>query len=190
MDDDEITRNAFLAAQGDRAAAARFVADTRHQLYRFLAYRSDPGAAEDLVQETFLRAFVALPTYEGRSPARMWLLAIARRVAADYLRARQCRPQISQTEEWAVAAELAGAHEPDHGRLVDIQELVSALELERREAFVLTQVFGLTYADVAEICNCAMGTIRSRVFRAREELTKALDTDHTGTPRRRAVSNS
>lgn len=177
VDDDEITRNAFRAAAGDRAAAARFVTDTRHLLYGFLSYRSDPGAAEDLVQETFLRAFAALPAYAGRSSARVWLLAIAKRVAADHLRARQRRPYLSLAEDWTTAAELAGAREPDHGPLVTIWTLIDALDPQRREAWVLTQVLGLSYADVADISQCATGTIRSRVFRAREELMKALGAD-------------
>ncbi|HJQ48514.1 MAG TPA: sigma-70 family RNA polymerase sigma factor [Amycolatopsis sp.] len=174
MDDDEITRYAFRAAAGDEAAAERFVAGTQRQLHRLLSYLSRPAVAEDLMQETYLRAFGSLPAYEGRSPARMWLLAIAKRVAADHLRAHKRRPVAHQTEDWIAAAEQQGAHTPDHGRLVVLRRLVNELEPERREAFVLTQVVGLSYADAAQVCDCAVGTIRSRVFRAREDLTAAL----------------
>jgi RNA polymerase sigma-70 factor (ECF subfamily) len=173
MDDDELTRDAFLAAKGDESAAARFVSGTQRQLHRLLSYLSTAAAAEDLVQETYLRAFAALPGYEGRSPARMWLLAIAKRVAADHLRTQQRRPRVKQADDWTTAAELAGAREPDHGRTVVLRQLIAALDSERREAFVLTQVVGLSYLEVAEICGCAIGTIRSRVFRAREELASA-----------------
>ena len=176
MDDDEITRFAFRAAKGDEAAAERFVAGTQRQLHRLLTYLSSPAVAEDLMQETYLRAFSSLPTYEGRSPARMWLLAIAKRVAADHLRAHKRRPVTSQAEDWIAAAEQQGAYTPDHGRLVVLRRLVNELEPERREAFVMTQVMGLSYADAAEVCDCAVGTIRSRVFRAREDLTAALRT--------------
>ena len=175
MDDDEITRHAFLAARGDRVAAERFVAATQRQLHRLLTYLSNPGVAEDLVQETYLRAFAALPSFAGRSPARMWLLSIAKRAAADHLRTIRRRPQTSQVEDWVATAEQGGAQTPDHGRLVVLRNLVAELEPERREAFVLTQVVGLSYADAAEVCDCAVGTIRSRVFRAREDLTGALD---------------
>lgn len=174
MDDDEITRDAFRAARGDRAAAERFVSATRRQLHRLLNHLSSPAVAEDLVQETYLRAFAALPAYEGRSPARMWLLAIAKRVAADQLRAQGRRPRTSRTRDWVAEAEQHGATTPDHGRLVVLRRLVGELEPERREAFVLTQVVGLSYADAAQVCGCAVGTIRSRVFRAREDLTAAL----------------
>jgi len=172
--DEDITRDAFRAARGDQAAAERFVVATQRQLHRLLSYLSSPGVAEDLMQETYLRAFAALPGYEGRSPARMWLLAIAKRVAADHLRANRRRPAISQVEDWVTTAEQNGAATPDHGRLVVMRRLIAELDEERREAFVLTQMLGMSYADAAEVCDCAVGTIRSRVFRAREDLTAAL----------------
>jgi RNA polymerase sigma-70 factor (ECF subfamily) len=174
VDDDEITRDAFAAARGDAAAAERFVAATQRQLYRLMSYLSSPGVAEDLTQETYLRAFAALDGYEGRSPARMWLLAIARRVAADHLRTTSRRPVAAQTEDWIAVAEQNGANTPDPGRLMALRWLISDLDAERREAFVLTQVVGLSYAETAEVCECAIGTIRSRVFRAREELADAV----------------
>lgn len=174
MDDDEITRDAFAAARGDAAAAQRFVAATQRQLHRLLSHLSHPRVAEDLTQETYLRAFAALAGYEGRSPARMWLLAIAKRVAADHLRAARRRPVTAQTENWIEVAERNGACTPDPGRLVTLRRLITELDADRRDAFVLTQVSGLSYAEAAEVCECAVGTIRSRVFRAREELTDAI----------------
>jgi RNA polymerase sigma-70 factor (ECF subfamily) len=174
VDDAEITRDAFLAADGDREAAHRFVAATQAQLHRLLGYLSTPGVAEDLMQETYLRAFSALPGYAGRSPARMWLLAIARRVAADHLRTQQRRPLTAEVDDWVGVAEGAGASTTDHGRVVVLRHLVAQLEPERREAFVLTQMLGLSYAEAATICGCAVGTIRSRVFRARDDLAIAL----------------
>ncbi|GAB2992401.1 sigma-70 family RNA polymerase sigma factor [Amycolatopsis acidiphila] len=174
MDDDEITRAAFAAAKGDAAAARRFVAGTQRQLHRLLSYLSSPGVADDLTQETYLRAFAALSGFEGRSPARMWLLAIAKRVAADHLRTIRRRPVPAQTEDWVATAEQNGAYTPDPGRVVALRRLITELDAERRDAFVLTQVIGLSYAEAAEVCDCALGTIRSRVFRAREELTAAV----------------
>ncbi|UJW36534.1 sigma-70 family RNA polymerase sigma factor [Saccharothrix sp. AJ9571] len=153
-------------------------------MHRLLSYLSDPGAAEDLVQETYLRAFAALPRFAGRSPARMWLLAIAKRVAADHLRGNRRRPRTTPVEDWMAEAEQAKA--PDHGRLVVLQQLIGQLDDDRREAFVLTQITGLSYAEAAEICECAVGTIRSRVFRARDELTEALAQGEGG--RRSATS--
>lgn len=177
MEDDEITHSAFGAASGDRAAAERFVEATRRQVHRLLTYLSSPGVAEDLTQETYLRAFSSLPSYQGRAPARMWLLAIARRVAADHLRSTRRTPPAGQAADWGAIVERHGEHSPDHGRVVVLRHLIAGLEPERRDAFVLTQVIGLSYTDAAAVCDCAVGTIRSRVFRAREDLTLALRAD-------------
>ena len=168
--DAEITQFALAAQRGDRAAAAEFVRSTQRQLRRLMAYLGDPGLADDLAQETYLRAFAALPRYEGRSPARMWLLAIARRVAADHVRTAQRSPRTTSADSW-LDTEVAGPE-----GLVALRAAVDALDPERREAFVLTRVVGLSYAEAAEVCDCPIGTIRSRVFRARTELVDALDT--------------
>src|SRR3954453_13974579 len=81
------TELALRAGAGDAAALAELVRATRSEVWRFTAALIDPGAADDLTQETFLRACKALPSFEGRSSARTWLLGIARRTCADHLRA-------------------------------------------------------------------------------------------------------
>src|SRR5690242_1879697 len=83
---DEITSLALAARAGDEAALAAFVRATQAEVWRFTAALVDPGAADDLTQDTFLRAFKALPAFEARSTARTWLLGIARRTCADHLR--------------------------------------------------------------------------------------------------------
>jgi RNA polymerase sigma-70 factor (ECF subfamily) len=94
---------------------------------------------------------------------RTWLLSIARRVAADELRRRARRPAGA-----AVPSETAG--EPDVAGEVGARDLLRRLSPERREAFVLTQIVGLGYAEAAELAGCPVGTIRSRVARARDDL--------------------
>lgn len=138
-------------------------------MYRLLAHLSDPGVAEDLTQETYLRAFASLPAFAAQSPARLWLLAIARRVAADHVRTARRRPRTT-TAEW----DAVGPRVADHAPAVAVRELVAGLDMERRAAFVLTQVLGLSYEDTARLCACAVGTVRSRVHRARTELAAAL----------------
>src|SRR3954452_23199874 len=81
------TELALRAGAGDAAALAELVRATQSEVWRFTAALIDPGTADDLTQETFLRAFKALPSFEGRSSARTWLLGIARRTCADHLRA-------------------------------------------------------------------------------------------------------
>jgi RNA polymerase sigma-70 factor (ECF subfamily) len=91
MDDAVITDAALAARDGDRAAAARFVELTQQQVWRLLVHLADRGVAADLAQETYERAFGALRRYRAESPARTWLLAIARHVAADHHRRRARR---------------------------------------------------------------------------------------------------
>jgi RNA polymerase sigma-70 factor (ECF subfamily) len=172
--DDEatITGWALAAKAGDRAAAAAFIRATQAQVHRFLAHLVHPREAEDLTQETYLRAMRALPRFAARSTARTWLYAIARRVAADHLRAAGARPRIAGSD-WEAAADAAGGTDRFDDR-VALRELIDRLAPERRIAFVATQVLGLSYAEAAEVCDCPIGTVRSRVARARDELVSAL----------------
>lgn len=174
MDDAEITELALSAQAGDRAAAAAFVRSTQTQLHRLLTYLAGPDQAEDLVQETYLRAFAALPRFRAQSPARMWLFAIARRTVADNFRTAARRPRTAHLDDWSgIGDRVEKVPAPDTA--VAIRQAIDALDPERREAFVLTQILGLTYEEAAAVCECAQGTIRSRVFRARDDLMKALD---------------
>jgi RNA polymerase sigma-70 factor (ECF subfamily) len=173
-DDAEITGWALAAKAGDRAAAAAFIRATQQAVIRFLAHLADPGDAEDLAQETYLRAMRALPRFAARSSARTWLLAIARRVAADHIRTLVRRPRLASGQDWEVVAEQAGAQSPLEDGVI-LRQLLLDLPVERREAFVATQIAGLSYAEAAEVCGCPVGTIRSRVARAREDLVAALE---------------
>ncbi|GHH27855.1 sigma-70 family RNA polymerase sigma factor [Lentzea cavernae] len=175
-DDAEITGHALRARTGDRAATEAFVRATQADVWRFVAHLAgDVRLADDLSQETYLRALPALARYEGRAPARTWLLSVARRVVADHIRSLRSRPRPHD------GADDAGERvEPGFAEDVVLNELVSGLDPERRTAFVLTQLLGLSYADAAEVCGCPVGTIRSRVARAREDLVIAIDDDRTG----------
>lgn len=173
MDDAQITAWALAAQRGDHDAAAAFIRATTAQLRRVLRYLGDSEHVDDLVQETYLRAFAALPRYAQRSPARLWLLSIARHVAADHIRGAQRRPRTSPEMDWQHEADARHAH-PGPAGLVAVQQAIAALEPERREAFVLTRILGLSYDETAQACGCPVGTIRSRVYRARTDLINAL----------------
>jgi len=101
-----MTALALAAGAGDRDVLAAFIRATQRDVYRFLGHLCDRDEAEDLTQETYLRALQALPSFAGRSSARTWLLSIARRVAADQIRRRVTRPRTTIAEDWdtAVAA--------------------------------------------------------------------------------------
>jgi RNA polymerase sigma-70 factor, ECF subfamily len=162
---DELTRLLLAAADGDRLALAAFVRRTQADVWRFVAHLVDPGVADDLTQEVYLRALRTIPRFRGDSSARTWLLTVARRVAADEIRSRQRRRRLPDPEVDDV---------PDRAGEVALHELIAALDDDRREAFVLTQLLGLSYAGAAAAAGVPIGTIRSRVARAREQLVAAL----------------
>jgi RNA polymerase sigma-70 factor (ECF subfamily) len=175
LNDDATTAWALAAQQGDRDAAAAFIRATTSHLRRLLSYLADAGQVDDLVQETYLRAFAALPRYAQRSPARLWLLSIARRVAADQVRGNQRSPRRAAGDwEYELDRRRSVA---DHSGAAELRQAIAALDPERREAFVLTRVMGLSYEEAAHACDCPVGTIRSRVFRARADLLDALRED-------------
>ena len=170
----QLERLAALAADGDRAAQADLVRATQADVWRMCAHLADRQVAEDLTQETYLRALPALARFEGRSSLRTWLLSIARRVCADHLRSKKRRALVLVAEDTDLADLARDVPADVVGGTVAAQDVLDRLEPERREAFVLTQLIGLPYAEAAEVVGCPIGTIRSRVARARADLVEAL----------------
>ncbi|MGQ4427939.1 sigma-70 family RNA polymerase sigma factor, partial [Streptomyces violaceoruber] len=175
--DDTVTAWALAAAAGDSEAVDRFVRELQRDVRRYVAYLADDvQAADDLTQDTFLRALTALPRFEGRSSARVWLLSIARRAVIDNYRYASARPRLADVDDWQDAAERAQERGlPGFEDGIALADLLSALPAERREAFVLTQLVGLPYAEAAELSGCPVGTVRSRVARARAALVDLLE---------------
>jgi RNA polymerase sigma-70 factor, ECF subfamily len=171
---EELERYAADAAAGDPLAAAALVRATQADVWRLCAALGDRDSADDLTQETYLRAFGSLHRFEGRSTLRTWLLAIARRVCADALRARRRRPTLVRVEPADVEV---GDGVDRVGERAAVGDLLARLAADRREAFVLTQVVGLSYGEAAEVAGVPVGTIRSRVARARGDLVAALGED-------------
>lgn len=166
---DELEAVAAAAATGDPIAQGAFVRATQAEVWRLAAALVDRDTADDLTQETFLRALKALPGFEGRAGVRTWLLSIARRTCADHLRATVRRRRLG--DRLLSAPAEPG---PDDTGLVDALDLLGRLDPVRRAAFVLTQVTGLSYLEAAAVEGVPVGTIRSRVARARAELVDAL----------------
>ena len=166
---DELTSLARAAAGGDRGALARLVRQTQGDVWRLCAHLVDPASADDLTQDTYLRAIGALAKFRGDAPVRVWLLAIARRACAAEIAARSRDRRLALRLAELPDGELGQPpSEPDSRILAD--DLMAALAPDRRAAFVLTQLLGCSYAEAAVICGCPVGTIRSRVARAREDL--------------------
>ncbi|MGW0333684.1 sigma-70 family RNA polymerase sigma factor [Streptomyces sp. NPDC003011] len=174
--DDSITAWALAARGGDPDAVDHFVRALHRDVLRYVAHLSaDPQAADDLAQDTFLRALGSLHRFEGRCSARAWLLSIARRAVIDSFRYAAARPRLSDMEDWRLAVERAQPHGlPGFDDGIALLDLLAALPEERREAFTLTQLLGLPYAEAAEISDCPVGTVRSRVARARATLMSLL----------------
>lgn len=176
---DDLTRLALEAGGGDRVALTAFVRRTQPEVWRLCARLGDRAHADDLTQEVYLRALPALSAFRGESSARTWLLQIARYVCADHVRrSTRARGLIGRV---AQRTDRRDAMVADRTGEVALDDAVAALDPDRRAAFVLTQVVGLSYAEAAEVCAVPVGTIRSRVARARGDLVAALSLDeHDG----------
>ena len=171
---DDLARIAADAADGDPLAAATLVRETQSDVWQLCAALGDRDSADDLTQETYLRAFGALHRFEGRSSVRTWLLAIARRACADAVRSRR-RRRLTLVRETADLDLLTQDRPADAvGDGIAVTDLLARLDPDRREAFVLTQLLGLSYAEAAEVADCPVGTVRSRVARARADLVTSL----------------
>jgi RNA polymerase sigma-70 factor (ECF subfamily) len=164
-DDAALDDLARLAAAGDPTAAGGLVRNLAQPVQRLAAALVDSASAEDLAQETFLRALGALPTWRGDAPVRLWLLSVCRRVCADEIRRRRRR------RVWALdPASVTETTVVDPTQALASYDLLNHLDPDRRAAFAATQLLGLSYAEAATLCGCPVGTIRSRVARAREQL--------------------
>jgi RNA polymerase sigma-70 factor (ECF subfamily) len=170
---DDLTRLVLAAQAGDQISLAAFVRQTQPEVWRLCARLGDRAHADDLTQEVFLRALPAIEEFRADASARTWLLRIARNTCVDHVR-RQTRrrsmlARIRPTDDVGVAADPSGT--------VELDDLVAGLDADRREAFVLTQVLGCSYAEAAEVAGVPVGTIRSRVARARSDLIDAWSAD-------------
>jgi RNA polymerase sigma-70 factor (ECF subfamily) len=175
---DDLTRLLLAARDGDRLALAQAIRLAQPDVYRFVAALVGPADAEDVAQDALVRTYRALPGFRGESQARTWIFGIARRAAADALRARGRRARLrARLEDRAAAAAVMA---PERGGAHALEDLLGRLPADRREAFVLTQVLGCTYDEAAGVCSVPVGTIRSRVARAREDLVQAVRAAETG----------
>lgn len=167
---DELTQLLLRAGDGDRSALHAFVRLTQVDVWRFCAHLVDRASADDLTQETYVRATGSVHRFRADASARTWLLAIARHTCADEIRRRQRRRPWERLTDAPPEADS-----PDHAGLTDLESLLDDLDPDRRAAFVLTQQLGLSYAEAATALEVPIGTVRSRVARAREHLVAMLD---------------
>ncbi len=166
----DLVELAQRAGHGDPVALSGLIRATSQQIWWACAALVDRESADDLAQETFLRAVRSLPGYRGEADPLRWLLTIARRVCAGEIARRQRARQIAAR----VAADST-ASVPGPAMGVEMAEAIARLPTARREAFLLTAVAGFSYAETAAVCGCPVGTVRSRISRARAELVDMLE---------------
>jgi len=148
-------------------------------------YVRDSSEAQDVAQEAFIKAYRALPNFRGESVFYTWLYRIAVNTAKNHLVARARRPSASDVDvEDAVnfegAFRLKVCDTPEHLLLTEeirlkIQQVIEGLPEELKLAIRYRELDGMTYDDIAQKMACPVGTVRSRIFRAREAIDKALE---------------
>ena len=187
MTDREIDRQLVARAQrGDKQAFELLVEKYQRKLARLLSrFIRDPAEVEDVTQEAFIKAYRALPAFRGDSAFYTWLYRIGINTAKNYLMAMGRRAPTSTEVE---AEEAEGFEEGEQLRDIntpeslllsnEIAETVNAtiekLPEELRKAIQMREIEGMSYEDIAQAMNCPIGTVRSRIFRAREAIAEQL----------------
>jgi len=131
-----------------------------------------PDMADDLVQETLLKAWAAQERFEPGTSMRAWTFVILRNVYLTDMRRNRFRGEYDENVAERILTAPAGQEEPIH--LSDMHRALLTLPTERREALLLVGAGGFSYEEAAQICGCAIGTIKSRVARARATLNSML----------------
>lgn len=159
------------ARRGDLAAFEELVRACQADVYRFALYLTrDHEVAEDVTQETFLRAFRFIRGFRGGTKFSSWLLRIARNCSMDALRSRT-NASLDESPE-PVARGL-----PDPTTRAALDLALASVAPEQRETFLLTEVLGLSYQEAGDVLGVRVGTVKSRMFRARRALCLALADD-------------
>ena len=178
--DEDLTQLAVRAANGERAAEEAFVARTMDDVWRYCSHLMGPAHADDATQATYLRALRSLSSFRGESSAKTWLIGVARNTCLDLRRTLARRSKLDQrlqAQPQPVAGDLHAEHLP-----AELDELLAQLTPDRHEAFVLTQLLGFPYDAAAEVVGVPIGTIRSRVARARADLLGLVDASDAAEP--------
>ncbi len=170
---------------GDKKAFDLLVLKYQHKIVQLVGrFVRDSSEALDVAQESFIKAYRALPNFRGDSAFYTWLYRIAINTAKNHLVARSRRPIASDIEmEVAEQFESAGAlrsqESPERLLLADeiaktVRGAIDDLPKELATAITLRELEGLSYEEIAEAMDCPVGTVRSRIFRAREAIDKKL----------------
>src|SRR5512141_2005477 len=187
MGDREVDQQLVARAQrGDKRAFELLVMKYQRKLGRLLSrWVRDPAEVEDVTQEAFIKAYRALPSFRGESAFYTWLYRIAINTAKNYLVALGRRAPTTtgfdneEAEGFEDAEQLRDSNTPEtelEGKQVAavVNKAMDALPEDLRTAITLREIEGLSYDEIADVMNCPIGTVRSRIFRAREAIATEL----------------
>lgn len=171
--------------KGDKSAFDLLVLKYQHRVLKLVGrFVSDAAEAEDVAQEAFIKAYRALPAFRGDSAFYTWLYRIAINTAKNALVSNRRRPvdfdlDLQDPDQYERHARLKEADTPEGVLLTDeirgvVEHALEQLPEDLRTAIVLRELEGLSYEEIAEAMDCPVGTVRSRIFRAREAIDKRL----------------
>ena len=187
MGDREIDQQLVERAQhGDKHAFELLVAKYQRKLGRLLSrFIRNPTEVEDVVQEAFIKAYRALPSFPGESAFYTWLYRIGINAAKNYLVSEGRRPPTTtefdseEAEGFEDADQLRNINTPENELMSKqvaetVNKAMDSLPEELKIAITLREIEGLSYEEIANMMNCPIGTVRSRIFRARETIAEKL----------------
>jgi len=187
MGDREIDQQLVERAQrGDKRAFDLLVIKYQRKLARLLSqFIRDSAEVEDVMQETFIKAYRSLPSFRGESAFYTWLYRIGINAAKNYLAAQGRRASttnefdIEDAENFEEGSQLRELNTPESELMSrqiaqTIHQTLQELPKELRTAITLREIEGLSYEEIANIMSCPTGTVRSRIFRAREAIADKL----------------
>ena len=172
--------------RGDKSAFDVLVRKYQHKVVKLvMRYMRDPADAEDVAQEAFIKAYRALPQFRGESAFYTWLYRIAINTAKNAIVSRDRSPVEydldlqDQEGSYDMQGRLADTETPEALALTDeirtiVNKAIEALPEDLRTAIVLRELEGLSYEEIAAAMDCPVGTVRSRIFRAREAIDRKL----------------
>ncbi|TJY63075.1 RNA polymerase sigma factor RpoE [Sinimarinibacterium sp. CAU 1509] len=180
IDEQLVTR----AQSGDQRAFELLVRKYQYKIVQLVGRLVGDADAPDVAQETFIRAWRALPGFRGQSAFYTWLYRIGINTAKNYIVSRNRRPadqdiDIADAELYGHTEHLSDVDTPEAELLTDeirqrVTETISELPDDLRTAITLRELEGLSYEEIASAMDCPIGTVRSRIFRAREAIDVAL----------------
>ena len=173
--------------KGEKGAFDILVLKYEHKIVNLvMRYVRDPELSLDITQEAFIKAYRALPRFRGDSAFYTWLYRIAVNTAKNYLAAQRRRPKdieldLQDPEQYGLHAKLKETDTPEAVALSEelqetLERAIAALPDDLRQAIILREIDGMSYEEIAQTMDCPVGTVRSRIFRARDAIGKKIGT--------------